>query len=123
MFMLENHLSSDQNRVVAEVQAAAAEAGVNVFLTGGAMRDVLGGFQVRDLDFSVEGNSLKVAALLASRPGVRSLLTDENRRSTEFLFPGGVTVQISMSRVEKYAKMGGKPRVTPATIQEDLRGR
>jgi tRNA nucleotidyltransferase/poly(A) polymerase len=123
MFMLENHLSSEQNRAVAEVQKAAAEAGVNLFLTGGGMRDVLGGFQVRDLDFSVEGNALKVAASLASLSGVRMLTEDENRRLTEFVFPGGVTVQVSMSRVEKYPKIGGKPRVTPATIQEDLRGR
>jgi len=28
-----------------------------------------------------------------------------------------------MSRQEKYARTGGKPHVTPATIQEDLRGR
>jgi tRNA nucleotidyltransferase/poly(A) polymerase len=45
MFMLENHLSSGQNRVVAEVQAAASRANTNVFLAGGAMRDMLGGFR------------------------------------------------------------------------------
>ena len=123
MFMLENHLSSDQNRVVEQVQAAAAEAGVNLFLTGGAMRDVLGGFQVRDLDFSVEGNAAKVTKILAGQPKVAVLSTDEDRRCTEFLFPGEVTVQVSMSRVEKFPKMGGRPKVTPATIQEDLRGR
>ena len=43
LFMLENHLSTDQNRVVAEVQAAASVANFNLFLTGGAMRDMLGG--------------------------------------------------------------------------------
>ncbi|HZT30463.1 MAG TPA: hypothetical protein VFA33_11295 [Bryobacteraceae bacterium] len=123
MFMLENHLSSDQNRVVADVQAAAGAAGVNVFLAGGAMRDVLGGFQVRDLDFSVEGNALKVAKTLASEAGVRTLSVDEDRRSAELVFPGGVTVQVSMARTERFPKMGGKPRVAPATIQEDLRGR
>ncbi|HWB95842.1 MAG TPA: hypothetical protein VG672_04045 [Bryobacteraceae bacterium] len=123
MFMLENHLSSDQNQVVAEVQMAAALARVNVFLTGGAMRDVLGGFQVRDLDFSVEGNALKIAKDLAARPGVRMLSLDEDRRLAELVFPGGVTAQISMSRVEKYPRLGSRPKVTPATIQEDLRGR
>ena len=41
IYMLESHLSPDQNRVVAEVQAAAGPAGVNLFLTGGAMRDML----------------------------------------------------------------------------------
>src|ERR1019366_3415297 len=44
MFMLESHLSADQNRVLEQVQAAAGAAGVNLFLTGGGMRDMLGGF-------------------------------------------------------------------------------
>ena len=44
MFMLESHLSTDQFRVVGEMQKIAAAAGVNLFLTGGAMRDMLGGF-------------------------------------------------------------------------------
>ncbi len=36
------------------MQELAADDGVNLFLTGGAMRDMLGGFPVRDLDFTVE---------------------------------------------------------------------
>ena len=38
------------------MQKIAAAAGVNLFLTGGAMRDMLGGFPVRDLDFTVEAS-------------------------------------------------------------------
>ena len=60
IFMLESHLSTDQSRAVEVVQAAAAQANVNVYLTGGAMRDMLAGFRIRDLDFVVEGNPTKV---------------------------------------------------------------
>lgn len=123
MFMLENHLSAEQNRVVADVQEAAGLAGVNLFLAGGAMRDVLGGYQVRDLDFAVEGNALKVARTLGEKPGIETLSVDENRGAVELAFPGGVTAQVAMSRVERYAKTGARPQVAPATIQEDLRGR
>ena len=42
MFMLESHLSPAQFRVVGEMQALAVQAGVNLFLTGGALRDMLG---------------------------------------------------------------------------------
>jgi tRNA nucleotidyltransferase/poly(A) polymerase len=121
--MLESHLSPDQNRVVEDVQAAAGLANVNVFLTGGAMRDMLAGFRIRDLDFVVEGNSLKVAKTVAGHAGTRLAAVDENRKSAELVFASGVTVQIAMSRQEKYARTGAKPVVTPATIQEDLRGR
>ncbi|MEI9812073.1 MAG: hypothetical protein WDO18_05095 [Acidobacteriota bacterium] len=47
MFMLESHLTGEQYRVVGQVKDAAQEAGLSLFLTGGAMRDIMGGFPVR----------------------------------------------------------------------------
>jgi tRNA nucleotidyltransferase/poly(A) polymerase len=123
MFMLENHLSAEQNRVVADVHAAATAAEVRVFLVGGAMRDVLGGFRVRDLDFAIEGNALRLAKTLADKRGAQITYADEARRSADLLFPGGVTAEIGMARQEKYARTGAKPQISPATIQEDLRRR
>src|ERR1041385_2231161 len=123
IYMLESHLNPDQNRVVEQVQAVTAETAVNLFLVGGAMRDMLAGYRIRDLDFVVEGNALKMAKLLAETTGARILAADENRKSAELLFPSGVTVQIAMSRFEKYGRPGSRPQVSPATIQEDLRGR
>jgi tRNA nucleotidyltransferase (CCA-adding enzyme) len=123
MFMLESHLTPDQRRAVEEVQACAAEANVGLFLTGGAMRDMLARFPIRDLDFTVEGNALKLAKALGIRPGVEIVATDDTRKSVELRFPGAVTASLSMARQERYAKPGGKPTVQPATIHEDLRGR
>jgi tRNA nucleotidyltransferase/poly(A) polymerase len=123
IYMLESHLSPDQNRVVAEVQATAGQVPVNLFLTGGAMRDMLAGFQIRDLDFVVEGNALKVARAVCESAGARLTSVDENRKCAELAFAGNVTAQIAMARLEKYARAGAKPQVSPATIQEDLRGR
>jgi len=123
IYMLESHLSAGQNRAVAEVQAAAAQAGLNLFLTGGAMRDMLAGFRIRDLDFVTEGNALAVAGKVSSQSGVTLVSTDEARKSAGLVFPGGVTAQIGMARREKAARNGGKPQISPATIQEDLRGR
>ena len=123
MYMLESHLSPDQNRAVEEVQTAAGDANVNLFLTGGAMRDMLAGFPIRDLDFVVEGNALKVAKMICDRTGARTTHTDDHRKTAELVFPTGVTAQIAMSRQEKYGRTGSKPVVSPATIQDDLRGR
>jgi tRNA nucleotidyltransferase (CCA-adding enzyme) len=123
VYMLESHLNPDQNRVVEDIQKAAGQASVNVFLTGGAMRDMLAGFRIRDLDFVVEGQALKLAKAVCETTGAKLASVDENRKSAELVFPSSVTAQISMSRQEKYARTGGKPHVTAATIQEDLRGR
>src|ERR1700690_1335130 len=123
MFMLESHLSADQFRVVGEMQALAAHAGVSLFLTGGAMRDMLGGFPVRDLDFTVEGSAAKLAKVATQNPGVTVVSTDDVRKSVELCFPGNVTVELAMARQERYPKPGGRPQVSPATIHEDLRNR
>lgn len=123
VYMLESHLSPDQNRVVEEVQLAAAQANMNLFLTGGAMRDMLAGLRIRDLDFVAEGNALKLAKAVSERTGAPMISIDEARKSADFLFNGGVTAQIAMSRHEKYARSGAKPQISQATIQEDLRCR
>ena len=108
IYMLESHLSPDQNRAVEDVQAAAGMANVNVFLTGGAMRDMIAGFRIRDLDFVVEGNALKVAKAICDKTGATILSTDDNRKTAEIVFPSGVTAQIGMSRQEKYARVGSQ---------------
>lgn len=124
MFMLESHLSSDQSRVVSEVQAAALSANVNLFLSGGAMRDMLGGFPIVEIDFTVEGNAVKLARTIASgKSGARLVRVDETRKVAHLIFPGNVPASIGMARVEKYPKPGSKPHVQPATIHDDLRCR
>jgi tRNA nucleotidyltransferase (CCA-adding enzyme) len=122
MFLLESHLSPAQNSVVQQIQLLMAELKVNVFLTGGALRDLRVGLPVRDLNFTLESNPIKlVRALEAS--GVTLLNADETRKSYELLFPNGVLAEVSMARVERPSKPGAKPRILPATIHEDLKGR
>lgn len=123
MFVLESHLSADQSRALAEVREAAEHANLNLFLTGGAMRDMMGGFAIRDLDFTLEGQAVKFAKALVHKKPIEIISVDENRKSVEMRFPGDVLVGIGMARQERYSKPGGKPQVQPATIHEDLRGR
>ena len=120
MFVLDSHLSSEQARAVNLVREATEEANLTLFLTGAAMRDMMGGFPIRELDFTVEGPALKLAKSLAGKAGVELIETDDLRKSAYFLFPGDVPVHISMARREKYGKPGAKPSVQPALIHEDL---
>ena len=87
------------------------------------MRDMLGGFPMLDIDFTVEGNAIKVAQAVAKKSGAKILSEDDNRKLAHLVFPSGVHATTGMARQEKYAKPGGKPTVKPATIHEDLRGR
>jgi len=60
IYTLETRLSPDQQKAVTLVQDAAKAAGMNLYLTGGAIRDIVTGFPIRDLDFTVQGNALKL---------------------------------------------------------------
>ncbi|HLJ49406.1 MAG TPA: hypothetical protein VKU01_25510 [Bryobacteraceae bacterium] len=123
LFMLESHLSSEQSRVVSEVQSAATQAGINVFLTGGALRDMLGRYPIVEIDFTAEGNAVKLARTIEQKVGATVTRVDEARKIARMLFPGGIVATIGMARQEKYPKPGSKPQVQQATIHEDLRGR
>src|ERR1700733_9292707 len=108
MFKLESRLSRDQFRVVGQMQAVASAAGVNLFLTGGAMRDMLGGFPVRDLDFVIETNPLKLIKIL-EKSGATIVSTDDLRKAVEMRFAGGVSAELAMARQERYPKSGARP--------------
>ncbi len=120
MFVLESHLDAAQNRASNEVQRIATEAGMNVWLTGGAMRDTLRGAMILDLDFTVERDAIKLGRSLAQSLGGSVVAEDSLKRGVELELPGGVRASVSNARTEKVSKPGGKPQIAPATIHEDL---
>ncbi len=120
MFALESHLDAGQNRTVAEMQRIATEAGMTVWLTGGAMRDMLRGAPIRDLDFTVERDAPKIGKALAIALNGAVVEDDSLKRWTELELPGGQRASAGNARTEKYAKAGGKAQIAPGTIHEDL---
>jgi len=123
LFLIESRLSPEQQAALQQVQTAANEAGLNLFLVGGALRDMLCGQPIRDLDFAVEGNALKLIRQLERAPGVIALELDDRRRAAEVLFPGDVSVEVAQCRTERYAKTGEEPEMLPGDIHDDLRRR
>ena len=122
LYTLETRLSPDQQKAVTLVLDAAKAAGMNLYLTGGAIRDVITGFPIRDLDFTVQGNALKLQKDLEKAGAVVGDADDETR-SLLLTLPGGVRAEIAMARSERYDKPGKAPQMAPATIIEDLRRR
>ncbi len=120
IYTLETRLSPDQQKAVTLVLDAAKAAGMNLYLTGGAIRDVITGFPIRDLDFTVQGNALKLQKDLEKAVIGHA---DAETRSLLLTLPGGVRAEISMARSEAYDKPGKPPQTAPATIIEDLRRR
>jgi tRNA nucleotidyltransferase (CCA-adding enzyme) len=122
IYTLETRLSPDQQKAVTLVLDAAKAAGMNLYLTGGAIRDIITGFPIRDLDFTVQGNALKLQKDL-EKAGAVIGDADSETRALLLTLPGGVRAEIAMARSEHYDKPGKAPQIAPATIIEDLRRR
>jgi len=132
-FLMEARLSPEQFQVIQHLSRVASAQGLNLYLAGGAVRDLTCGQQVvRDLDFVVEGSPGKILRQLQGKPragtdAVPFQVTfekyDSHRNSAEVIFSNGVRAEISMARNETYERPGKKPAVEPATIFEDLRRR
>src|SRR3954451_19050423 len=85
-----------------------------LWLVGGAVRDVLLGERVRDLDVAVEGDLDEVVGALG--PSIE----DHVRFGTATVAPpGGGLVNLARTRAERYARPGALPDVRPAGIDED----
>jgi tRNA nucleotidyltransferase/poly(A) polymerase len=122
IYTMEIRLTPDQQKGANLVQEIARNAGMNLYLTGGAIRDIISGFPIRDLDFTVQGNPLKLQKEL-EKAGAVTAGVDDDVKTLYLQLPGNVRAEISMARTERYDKIGKPPVVTPATIIEDLRRR
>jgi len=121
IYLLKNRLSVHQRNALEHIREAAREAGMTVFLVGGAVRDLTSGSPVFDLDVTVQGNALKLKKPL-EKAGGKLWGEHEPTRTLFFRFPVGVTVEISSARREEYPKPG-KPVYHWDTVLEDLRRR
>ena len=122
MFLLESRLSPEQRATVVRVQELAAAMNANVYLVGGAVRDLISGMPIRDLDFVMEGNPFRVAREL-EKGGARILLEDERLRHVELIFAGDADGSLAATRDEVYRRPGTRPEIRWSTIMEDLRRR
>jgi tRNA nucleotidyltransferase (CCA-adding enzyme) len=122
MFQLESRLSPEQRAAMVRIQELAAESEANVYLVGGAVRDVISGMPIRDLDFAVEGNPARIVREL-EKGGAKILAEDDTLRSYELVLAGDVDASVSAAREEVYTRPGAKPETRFSSIMDDLRRR
>src|SRR5271168_5153784 len=122
MYLLESRLSPGQRAVMERVQELSRTQDVNVYLTGGAVRDLISGMPIRDLDFTVEGNPVRMVREL-EKGGARVVWESEKLRHHEMIFAGDVDGSISAAREDFYERPGVKPEYRFSSVMEDLRRR
>jgi tRNA nucleotidyltransferase (CCA-adding enzyme) len=91
------------------------------YLVGGAVRDLLRGAEPVDVDIAVEGDARSVARAVADRLG--SGAREYERFGTATVETSDGTYNFAGTRQEAYDSPGELPRVSPASLDEDLRRR
>jgi tRNA nucleotidyltransferase/poly(A) polymerase len=122
IYTMETRLTPEQQRAVSLAQDVARNQEMNIYLSGGTIRDIISGFLIRDLDITVQGNALKLQKEL-EKAGVVIEGVDDDTKSLYVLFAGNVRAEIGMAYSAAYEKPGKPPRIAPANITDDLRRR
>ncbi len=88
------------------------------FLVGGAVRDLLLGKPVVDLDLVVEGDARRVAQQIAAR--LDGTAIEHDHFGTATVRAQELSVDLASARRERYSRPGALPSVEPAPLIEDL---
>jgi tRNA nucleotidyltransferase (CCA-adding enzyme) len=128
-FLMESRFSPEQLQVVNHLSRLAPVEGVNLYLFGGGVRDLLlGHLAIRDLDFVAEGNPHKMLRRLETGssaadqnvPVVEQVIVNKRLNHAEIYFQNGVRADLGPSQIDK----PGRPAdLEPAMIFDFLKSR
>ncbi|MGA9752397.1 MAG: CBS domain-containing protein [Acidobacteriota bacterium] len=99
--------------------ALAEAAGTPCLLVGGAVRDLLLGRPVQDVDFVVEGDAVELAEAWARREGGR-IRAHRAFGTALWIRPGGSHWDFATARAEYYETPAALPTVAHAALYQDL---
>ncbi len=141
-FLMESRLSQAQMQVVNYLSRTAASQGLNLYLVGGAVRDLIQGQQtIRGLDFVVEGSTQRLLRQIENpetprnglpgettvpqppAPEIAEIKTDTRLGTLRMRFRNGVRAEIASARAEVFSRPGSLAHTSPAMIFDDLKRR
>ena len=123
MYQLESRLSAEQRAAMLRIQELAAQSEANLYLVGGAVRDI--DFRDAHSRPGFHGRRKSLPHRPRTRKGRSEGDTENDDRSAPWNWssPGEVDASISAAREDIYSRPGAKPEIRFSTIMEDLRRR
>ncbi len=97
----------------------ADQLGMNAFVVGGFVRDLIVGHENWDIDIVIEGNGLAFAQELGRKYKGKTK-THERFRTAVVNLPNGHKIDVVTSRTEFYDRPAALPRVQQASLKYDL---
>ncbi len=98
---------------------AAEEAGFDVFIVGGFVRDIILERERNEIDFLVVGDGEVYARLFADKLGIKNINIFRNFGTAHFKY-GDFDFEFVGARKESYKRESRKPEVIAGTFEEDI---
>ena len=111
-----------EHPALATIGAVADAHGVEAYVVGGYVRDLLLGLEDKDIDIVVVGDGVKFARAVARELGTSSVVAFEKFGTAMLPLPEG-KLEFVGARTERYRPKSRKPEVRSGTLAEDLRRR
>ncbi len=116
---LKQFLPKNLYGLVKKIGEFADEEGVNAYIVGGFVRDLVIGRKNFDIDIVIEGDATVFAKHLAKAFGAKVHTFDRFKTAT-VVFPDGTRIDFASARTEVYKAPGALPEVDMASLKKDL---
>ncbi|KKL90462.1 hypothetical protein LCGC14_1904460, partial [marine sediment metagenome] len=117
--LLEKKVPEKIQRLLWQAGKVANKMGYRAFVVGGFVRDLLMGIENLDIDLVIEGDGIDFAIQFADEV-VGKVKTHKDFGTAVLIFPDDFKLDIATSRREFYPRPASLPRVTPASLREDV---
>ena len=117
--LIRSSFSEEETERLLALGRLASDRGVSCLLVGGAVRDLLLGRNVKDVDFVVEGDAVELAEAWAAEQGGR-IRAHRAFGTAVWIRPDGTHWDFATARAEYYEAPAALPTVAHAALYQDL---
>ncbi|MFM8456669.1 MAG: CCA tRNA nucleotidyltransferase, partial [Ignavibacteria bacterium] len=107
--------------IIHDLAALAKTHGFRLYVVGGYVRDRILGIDSKDIDFTVVGDALEFARLVAEAKHSKAVIYERFR--TALVPVGEYLLEFVGTRKEEYLEHSRKPIVTEGTFEDDIHRR
>jgi tRNA nucleotidyltransferase/poly(A) polymerase len=118
---MNRNILTDIPDIIHDLAALATTHGFRLYVVGGYVRDRILGIDSKDIDFTVVGDALEFARLVAEAKHSKAVIYERFR--TALVPVGEYLLEFVGTRKEEYLEHSRKPIVTEGTFEDDIHRR
>ena len=111
--------NSKHGKILSTAGKLAFDEKISAYVVGGYVRDMLLGRSSNDIDIMVEGDGIEFAKKLSKELQI-NITVDYEKFGTALIPHPELEIEIASARKEEYETFSRKPKVTQASVEEDM---